>query len=349
MAHSEVSSHRAGISGPRNLITDVAGLRVGNAQDDHIKTGVTAILCDRATTAAVQVLGGAPGARETDLLEPHNTVQTVNAIVLSGGSAFGLDAASGVQAFLRERKIGFEAAGHYIPIVPSAILFDMHNGGAKDWGRYPPYRELGYQAAENALEDFDLGSCGAGAGALVAGLKGGLGSASHILPNGISMGALVAVNAVGSVTVGNTPHFWAAPFEQANEFGRLNYPSPMPADATDLRIKFREGGAALPPAANTTIGVVATDAVLTKAQAKRLAIAAHDGYSRAIWPAHTPFDGDLIFALATGASGIEPSIEDFIDLCAAAASSMARAVARGVYLAQPKDNDLFPCWGTLKR
>lgn len=337
-------SHR---SGKRNLITDVAGLRVGNAQDDHIKTGVTAILCDCATTAAVQVLGGAPGARETDLLEPHNTVQTINAIVLSGGSAFGLDAASGVQAYLRERKVGFEAAGHHIPIVPSAILFDMHNGGNKDWGRYPPYRELGYQAADSAAEDFALGSCGAGAGALVAGFKGGLGSASHILPNGITMGALVAVNAVGSVTVGSGKHFWAAPFEQNNEFGGLGYPHPLPADATDLRIKFRDSASdapAMPPQANTTIGTIATDAVLTKAQAKRLAIAAHDGYSRAIWPAHTPFDGDLIFALATGASGIEPTVEEFIDLCASAASTMARAVARGVYLATPQKNDLFPCW-----
>lgn len=344
MVQASVSAQRHTLSGPRNLISDVAGLRVGNAQDDHIKTGVTAILCDRATTAAVQVLGGAPGARETDLLEPHNTVQHVNAIVLSGGSAFGLDAASGVQAYLRAKKIGFEAAGHHIPIVPAAILFDMHNGGSKNWDRYPPYRELGYQAAENATEDFALGSCGAGAGALVAGFKGGLGSASHILPSGVTIGALVAVNAVGAVTVGDTKHFWAAPFEQGDEFGGLGYPSPMPANAMDLRIKFRNAKPAMPPQANTTIGTIATDAVLTKAQAKRLAIAAHDGYSRAIWPAHTPFDGDLIFALATGASGIEPTVEDFIDLCAAAASTMARAVARGVYLATPQENDLFPCW-----
>lgn len=344
MVQASVSAQRHTLSGPRNLISDVAGLRVGNAQDDHIKTGVTAILCDRATTAAVQVLGGAPGARETDLLEPHNTVQHVNAIVLSGGSAFGLDAASGVQAYLRAKKIGFEAAGHHIPIVPAAILFDMHNGGSKNWDRYPPYRELGYQAAENAAEDFALGSCGAGAGALVAGFKGGLGSVSHVLPSGVTIGALVAVNAVGAVTVGDTKHFWAAPFEQGDEFGGLGYPSPMPANAMDLRIKFRNAKPAMPPQANTTIGTIATDAVLTKAQAKRLAIAAHDGYSRAIWPAHTPFDGDLIFALATGASGIEPTVEDFIDLCAAAASTMARAVARGVYLATPQENDLFPCW-----
>ncbi|WP_439272142.1 P1 family peptidase [Pseudochrobactrum sp. HB0163] len=327
-------------TGSRNLITDVSGLRVGNAQNKTIKTGVTAILCEHPTVAAVQVLGGAPGARETDLLEPHNTVQQVNAIVLSGGSAYGLDAASGVQAWLRERKIGFEAAGHTIPIVPSAILFDMHNGGDKNWDQYPPYRELGYEAAQNAAAEFALGSHGAGAGALVAGLKGGLGSASHKLQNGITTGALVAVNAVGSVTIGDNAHFWAAPFEHHNEFGGLGYPSPLPADAVELRIKFRNAS----PQANTTIGTIATDAQLTKAQAKRLAIAAHDGYARAIWPAHTPFDGDLIFALATGASGIEPSIDDFIDLCASAAATMARAVARGIYLASPEENDLFPCW-----
>lgn len=333
-------TYRANITGPRNLITDVAGLRVGNAQDDIIKSGVTAILCDRETTAAVQVLGGAPGTRETDLLEPHNTVQHVHAVVLSGGSAFGLDAASGVQANLRQKKIGFVAAGHHIPIVPAAILFDLHNGGKKDWDIYPPYRELGFIAAENASYDFALGSIGAGAGTLVAGIKGGLGSASLILPQGITMGALVAVNAVGSVTVGNSRHFWASPFELNDEFGGLGLPHPLPADATALRLKFRNAT----PQENTTIGTIATDAVLTKAQAKRLAIAAHDGYSRAIWPAHTPFDGDLIFALATGASGIEPSVNDFIDLCAAAASTMARAVARGVYHATPYSNDLFPCW-----
>ncbi|PRD41087.1 peptidase T4 [Phyllobacterium phragmitis] len=326
--------------GPRNLLTDVGGLRVGNAGDARIKSGVTAILCDRPATAAVQVLGGAPGTRETDLLEPQNTVETVNALVLSGGSAFGLDAASGVQAALRERGIGFEVGGHHIPIVPAAILFDLRNGGAKDWGRYPPYRELGYEAVQNAAQDFAIGTAGAGTGALVSGLKGGLGSASIILENGMTIGALAAVNAIGSVTLGKSRHFWAAPFEIDAEFGGLGLPHPLPADAVDVALKFRDAA----PVENTTIAVIATDAVLTKAQAKRLAVAAHDGFARAIWPSHTPFDGDLVFALATGTSGTVPQPGDFVDLCAAAASTMARAIARGVHAAEPAAHDPFPVW-----
>ena len=201
-------------AGPRNLITDVAGLRVGNASDARLKSGVTAILCDEPTVAAVQILGGAPGTRETDLLEPHNSVEAVHALVLSGGSAFGLDAASGVQAWLREQGIGFEVGAFRVPIVPAAILFDLANGGDKQWGRYPPYRDLGYEAALNASTDFAIGTAGAGTGALTANCKGGLGSASTVLASGVTIGALVAVNPVGSVTVGNTGHFWAAPFER---------------------------------------------------------------------------------------------------------------------------------------
>jgi L-aminopeptidase/D-esterase-like protein len=332
-------------SGKRNLITDVAGLRVGNANDHTVNSGVTAILCDPGATAAVQVLGGAPGTRETDLLEPHNTVQAVNGLVLAGGSAFGLDAASGAQAYLREQGIGFEVGPHRIPILPAAILFDLINGGDKDWGRYPPYRELGYQAAAEAGEDFAIGSEGAGLGALTATVKGGLGSASFITPDGHVVGALVAVNPMGSATIGGTRHFWAAPFELGNEFGGLGMPSPMPGDASDLRIKFRDlprGGA------NTTIAVIATDAVLSKAEAKRLAIAAHAGFARAIWPSHTPFDGDLVFALATGASGRKPSLDAFVDLGAAAASTMSRAIARGVQAARPDPRDLKPAWSTLQ-
>jgi len=330
-------------AGPRNLITDVAGLSVGNASDDKVKSGTTVVLCDTAATAAVQVLGGAPGTRETDLLAPHNTVEAVDAVVLSGGSAFGLDAASGVQAALRERGIGFEVGGQRIPIVPAAILFDMLNGGDKEWGRYAPYRELGYAAAQSASRSFALGSIGAGAGATVAGLKGGLGSASSIIAGGATIGALVAVNALGSVTVGKSRHFWAAPFEVGGEFGGLGLPHPFPADATTIRTKFSER----PAPVNTTIGVIATDLILSKAQAKRLAIAAHDGFARAIWPSHTPFDGDLVFALATGASNRLPETAEFIDLCAIAASTMARAIARGVHAATPAANDPFPVWKSL--
>ncbi|WP_318764240.1 P1 family peptidase [Aminobacter niigataensis] len=328
-------------AGPLNLITDVAGLRVGNTADEKAKSGVTVVLCDTPATAAVQVLGGAPGTRETDLLEAHNTVETVNAITLAGGSAFGLDAASGVQAALREKGIGFAIRDQIIPIVPAAILFDMLNGGDKDWGRYPPYRELGYDAAQSAGREFALGTTGAGTGALTAGLKGGLGSASTVLPNSATVGALVAVNATGSVTVGRSRHFWAAPFELDGEFGGLGYPSPMPADAARVFKKYEEENSAV---ANTTIAVIATDAVLTKAAAKRLAIAAHDGFTRAIWPVHTPFDGDLVFALATGASGIEVGQADVVDFFAAAASTMARAIARGVHAASAAPSDTMPVW-----
>jgi L-aminopeptidase/D-esterase-like protein len=331
--------------GPRNLITDVAGLSVGNASDSNLNSGVTAIICDPPATAAVQVLGGAPGTRETDLLEPHNSVETVNGLVLSGGSAFGLDAASGAQAWMREQGMGFEVGPHRIPIVPAAILFDLINGGNKDWGQYPPYRDLGYQAAAAAARDFEIGTAGAGFGALTATFKGGLGSASALTADGISIGALVAVNPMGSVTIGDTRHFWAAPFETGEEFGGLGMPTPYPSDAADLRIKFRDLARGV---SNTTIAVIATDAVLTKAEAKRLAIAAHAGFARAIWPSHTPFDGDLVFALGTGASGRKPSPDAFLDLCAAAASTMSRAIARGVHAATPDPRDLMPAWTTAQ-
>jgi L-aminopeptidase/D-esterase-like protein len=207
-------------SGPRNLITDVDGLLVGNADDARLKSGVTAVICEERAVASYQILGGAPGTRETDLLEPHNSVQAINAVVLSGGSAFGLDAASGVQAALREQGIGFEVGGYRVPIVPSAILFDLRNGGDKDWGRYPPYRELGYDAVQAASRDFSIGTAGAGTGALSAGLKGGLGSASVVLDNGITIGALAAVNPIGSVTVGRSRHSRSAMSSAASAIPR---------------------------------------------------------------------------------------------------------------------------------
>jgi L-aminopeptidase/D-esterase-like protein len=331
-------------TGPRNLITDVAGLTVGNVHLDKLKSGVTTVLCDAPAVASVQVLGGAPGTRETDLLEPHNSVAAIDAIVLSGGSAFGLSAATGVQAALREDGRGYAVRGHNVPIVPSAIIFDLANGGDKGWGRYDPYRELGYMSAKSAEAHFELGSLGAGAGALVAGLKGGLGSASTRLDSGFTLGALAVVNATGSVTIGRTRHFWAAPFEIGDEFGGLGLPHPLPADASDLRWKFAE-----PPmeGANTTIAVIATDAVLTKAEAKRLAIAAHDGFARAIWPAHTPVDGDIVFAVATGHAGRAPEFAEALELYATAGATMARAIARGVYEATPNAGDIYPVWSSL--
>lgn len=325
--------------GPRNLLTDVAGLSVGNAHDPRLKSGVTVILCDVPTVAAVHVAGGAPGTRETDLLAPENTVRAVDALVLSGGSAFGLDAASGVQAFLRAKGRGFAVGPHRVPIVPAAILFDL---GEESWDSYPPYRELGFAACESAGRDFALGSEGAGTGATTARLKGGLGSASAILPNGVTVSALVAVNALGSPTIGGSRHFWAAPFEIGAEFGGLGTPAPWPADAADPITKLGPA-----PGGNTTIAVIATDAVLDKAGAKRLAIAAHDGFARALWPAHTDFDGDLVFALATGSSGLTPSGADAVLLGAAASAVMARAIARGVFAAGPAEGNPKPAWSEV--
>jgi L-aminopeptidase/D-esterase-like protein len=331
-------------TGAKNLITDVAGLGVGNASDAWLKSGVSVVLCEEPAVAGIQVLGGAPGTRETDMLEAHNMAEAVDAIVLSGGSAFGLDAASGVQAALREQGRGFRIGDKVIPLVPCAIVFDLLNGGDKDWGRYPPYRELGYEAVQAASADFGIGSAGAGTGATTAGLKGGLGSASTLLDNGVTVGALAAVNAVGSVTVGASRHFWAAPFEIGDEFGGLGLPHPLPREATAIDLKSRRPRSG----ENTTIAVIATDAVLTKAACKRLAIAAHDGFARAIWPAHTPIDGDLVFALATGRRGRTPDPDEAIDLYAAAGATMARAIARGVYAATAAEGDLFPVW-SLRR
>lgn len=329
-------------AGPRNLLTDVAGLRVGNAQDDRLKSGATAVLFDQPCTAAVEILGGAPGTRETDLLAPDKLVPGIDALVLSGGSAFGLDAASGVQAFLRSVGRGFEVAGHRVPLVPAAILFDLANGGDKDWGLHSPYRDLGLRAAEAAGLEFALGSVGAGTGATTAAAKGGLGSASTVLSSGATVAALVAVNAVGSALIGTTRHFHAAAFEIEAEFGGLGLPAPHPTMAAPPTTKI-----APQPGTATTIAVIATDAVLDKGAARRLAVAAHDGFARALWPAHTDFDGDLVFAAATGAGGWRPEGAERIELASAATATMARAIARGVHAAVPAPGDLRPAWRQL--
>jgi L-aminopeptidase/D-esterase-like protein len=310
----------------RNLITDVPGLAVGHADDAALASGTTAIVFDQAAVASCDVRGGAPGTRDTDLLDPQETVERIDAIVLSGGSAFGLDATGGVQAWLREQGRGFAIGNVRVPIVSGAIVFDLMNGGNKDWGRFPPYRDLGYAAAANARADFALGSAGAGFGATTVNLKGGLGSASAVTATGAIVGAIVVVNAVGSATIGDGPWFWAAPFEREGEFGGRGWPSPMPADAQAIRLK---GGVA----ENTTIALVATDAVLTKAQAKRLAVVAHDGLARAIYPVHTPLDGDIVFAVSTEKRPLADPIYAFAELGAVAANVLARAIARGVFAA----------------
>lgn len=308
----------------RNLITDVPSLRVGHAGDTKLGSGVTAIVFDAAVVASVDVRGGGPGTRETALLDPAQTVEGIDAIVLSGGSAFGLDAASGVQAWLREQGRGFQVRDARVPIVPGAILFDLLSGGDKNWGRYPPYRELGYEAARTASGDFALGSVGAGLGATTVNLKGGIGSASAQTRGGLTVGAIAAANAAGSMTIGNSAHFWAAPFEQGKEFGGRGWPATIPSDA----LAFRSKGA---PGENTTLAVVATDAKLTKAQAKRLAVMAQSGLSRAIYPVHTPLDGDVVFAAAMGAKPLPDSVFSLSELGMIAANVLARAIARGIY------------------
>ena len=308
----------------RNLITDIPGLRVGHAGDAKLGSGVTAIVFDAAVVASVDMRGGGPGTRETALLDPAQTVEGIDAIVLSGGSAFGLDAASGVQAWLREQGRGFQVREARVPIVPGAILFDLLSGGEKNWGRYPPYRELGYEAAKNPDADLALGSVGAGLGATTVNLKGGIGSASAQTRDGLMVGAIVAVNAAGSVTVGGGPHFWAAPFEQNKEFGGRGWPTSFSANALALRSKGN-------PRQNTTLAMVATDAKLSKAQAKRLAVMAQSGLSRAIYPVHTPLDGDVVFAAALGAKPLSDPFYSLSELGMLAANVLARAIARGVY------------------
>ena len=326
-------------AGKRNLITDVAGLMVGNAGDETLKSGVTVLTADKPFTAAVDIMGGAPGTRETDLLAPDKLVQQVDALVLSGGSAFGLDAAGGVVDGLRAMGRGFAVGPAIVPIVPAAILFDLVNGGDKDWDKNP-YPNLGRAALNDAKTEFDLGTCGAGIGATTANLKGGLGSASVVLENGATVGALVAVNAVGAVTPSDQQNFWAAPWEVDGEFGKRG-----PASAGDpFDNPAQAEMAALQQGANTTIAIIATDADLTQAQCKRMATAAQDGMARAIVPSHTPFDGDLIFAVSTGQKKLaEPDLDPLL-LGHAAATCLSRAIARGVYHARSTANDTKSTW-----
>jgi L-aminopeptidase/D-esterase-like protein len=311
----------------RNLITDVPGVLVGHADDPRLASGTTAILFEEATVAAVDVRGGAPGTHDTDLLEPHRTVERIDALVLSGGSVFGLDAVSGVQAYLREKGRGFAIADVRVPLVCGAVLFDLNNGGDKNWARFSPYRELGHAAGAAASAGFALGTVGAGFGATTVNLKGGLGSASAVTRDGYTVGALAAVNACGSVNIGQSPHFWAAPFELEGEFGGLGFPQTVPADALTPRAKGQ-------PGENTTIAVVATDAVLNKAQTKELAVMAQDGFARAIYPSHTTLDGDTVFAAATGRRPLADAASALTELGTVAANVLARAVARGVFEAR---------------
>jgi D-aminopeptidase len=330
------------IPGPKNLITDVPGLLVGNAQDDALKSGTTVLTADAPFTASVHVMGGAPGSRETDLLAPDKSVAQIDALALSGGSAYGLDACSGVMDRLRAQGRGFRVGSAVIPLVPGAIIFDLLNGGQKGWDDNP-YRALGRAAFDAASDTFDLGTAGAGTGALTAMVKGGLGSASFVLPDGTTVGALVSANPMGSVTTPGDRHFWAAPFEYDGEFGGLG-PDPETGLGRILDSRKMAIMRGQTERANTTIAIVATDADLTKAQCQRMATAAHDGIGRATVPAHSPGDGDLVFAVSTGARPMGPPEQGLALIGHAAALCLSRAIARAVYLARPAPGDILPCW-----
>lgn len=330
-----------------NLLADIGGICVGHAADTRLGSGATAILFDGPVIAAVSVLGGAPGGRDTGMLDAGGSIERIDALVLSGGSAHGLDAAGGVQAWLRAAGRGAAFVGHLVPLVPQAILFDLANGADKDWGRFSPYRELGWDAAAAARPGaFALGSVGAGTGAMTATCKGGLGSASATTSAGHRVAALAAVNAMGSPTIGDGAHFWASPFEAGREFGGLGWPAAiLPADLA-LRSKRRFQADRTPA---TTIGLIATDATLTRAQAQRLAIMAQDGLARALFPAHAPLDGDTIFAVSTERRALGDPWAELLELGHLATQVMARAIARGVFEAtalahagaQPSWRDLF--------
>ena len=322
--------------GLKNLITDVPGVKIGNMHSPTLRSGVTVILPDISARGAADIRGGGPGTRETETMADWGTVNEVHAITLSGGSALGLDAATGVQSFLREKGIGFAVGETRVPIVPQAILFDLGNGGDKAWGRHPPYRDMAYEAAAGASRDFPLGSVGAGYGATVAWkepgarMMGGLGSASCVMDDGITVGALAAVNAVGTITIGDTPQFWAAPFEIDAEFGGLGFPETIPASARGVITKGV-------PAQSTTLAVIATDAALAKADLKRLAMMAQTGMARAINPVHTPMDGDIVFAISTGDRRLANGPLGLGILGAVAANTIARAIARAIFEAGGPD------------
>ncbi|MGU3317481.1 P1 family peptidase [Sphingomonas sp. M6A6_1c] len=323
--------------GPGNSITDVRGLRVGHATDERVQTGVTVLLFDRQWPAAVDVRGGGPGVRETETLAAHNVVDGIHAIALSGGSVFGLAAADGVVASLSTAGIGLRLrdGGHAIPIVPGAVLHDLNNAGDKDWGDRSPYHALGRQAVAAAGTAVALGSVGAGRGAMAGYRKGGVGTASLQLDGGLTVGALAAVNPVGSVTMADDATYWAWPFEIDGEFGgrrpaatMATAVDPLP-DASRLALLGR-----LRPGANTTLAVVACDAALTRAEVQRVAMMAQDGIARAIRPAHTPYDGDLVFAVASGAVALPDDRArpwHVARIGSAAADCLARAIARGVH------------------
>ncbi len=337
---------RVSRTGSRNLITDVAGLQVGHAEDADVRTGVTVIVPDQAAVAACDVRGGGPATRETDALSPENLVQEVDGIVFSGGSVYGMAAADGVAAWMGARGRGFSMRATPgippSPILPTACLYDLANGGNKAWGEEPPYRKLGVEALEAAAAEFALGTAGAGYGANSGGLKGGLGSASAVSGDGITVGALAAVNSLGSAIAPGGKLFWAAPVELNSEFGGLG--------TAGLKAGPEDYGRAMQPRANTTLACIATDVALTRVELQRIAIMAQDGLARALRPAHAPFDGDVVFALSTAqqeASKELPRSVLVTRLGALAADTLARAIARAIYEATALPGSEVPAWRDL--
>jgi L-aminopeptidase/D-esterase-like protein len=333
-------------TGPRNLITDVAGLQVGQSDDADVKTGVTVIVPDKAAVAACDVRGGGPATRETDALSPENLVQEIDGVVLSGGSVYGMGAADGVAAWMGARNRGFSMGSTPgippSPILPTACLYDLANGGDKAWGEDPPYRKLGVEALETISREFALGTAGAGYGANSGGVKGGTGSASAVTADGITVGAVTAVNSLGSAIAPGGKLFWAAPVELNGEFGGLG---------TDgLAAGPEDYGRAMRPRGNTTLACIATDVALTRVEAQRIAIMAQDGLARALRPAHSPFDGDVVFALSTAqfeAPENMPRAFLVTRLGALAADVLARAIARAIYEATALPGSDIPAWRDL--
>ncbi|MEZ5961020.1 MAG: P1 family peptidase [Hyphomonadaceae bacterium] len=320
--------------GPSNSLSDVAGLSIGCAEDANALTGVTVVVPDTRAVCGVDVRGGGPGTRETDALAPENLVDAIDALVLSGGSVYGLAAADGVAAAMGAEGRGFALIDlpgvPRSPVIPAAILYDLANGGAKAWGDVPPYNALGRKAYAARGKSVPLGNAGAGIGAVAGALKGGQGSASIVSQNGVTVAALVCVNSWGSTTLPNQRAFWAQPFEINGEFGAVA-PVAQSFDAEDW------GGAKFnpQPRANTTIACVATDAALTPPEARRVAQMASAGLARAVRPVFAPFDGDVVFALSTAAHELsEPRALSIARLGALAADCLSRAIARGVYEAE---------------
>ena len=321
-------------NGPSDSITDIDGFLVGNAHDDKLKSGVTVLTRSNSFRASVSILGGAPGTKETDLLSPDKIVDKIDGIVLSGGSAFGLDASSGVMDCLKNRNRGFDTGSIKVPIVPSAILFDLKNGGFKDW-KTNPYRNLGQNAFLNISHFFEIGSVGAGCGATTSVFKGGLGTNSIFYGDRIKVGAIVAVNSVGS------PCFPGTNILYSDFYGAKEHLEKPPTSSLINSTKILKGEA-------TTLGIVCTNLNFNKNDLSRIATSAHSGIARAIEPSHTPFDGDIIFSATSGTQPIDSKDNDLMLVCQLSALCITKAVGSAIKAAREKRGDKLACWADFK-